>query len=170
MFSDTVIFQTKRLRCRLWVREDLEVIYSVYSDKQGARWVGDGQPISREDAIRWLDVTFKNYSGRGYGMSTVIEKATGTIVGFCGLVHPNGQQHAEIKYSFKKTHWGLGYASEIVPGMISYGNTVHGLGKIIATVADENIASQRVLQKSHMSLSDEYEENGQKILVYEWDA
>ncbi len=123
------IFQTERLICRLWDREDLEAIYSVYSDEEGSRWVGDGQPISREETIRWLDVTFNNYTTRGYGMSTVLEKATGDIVGFCGLVHPDGQQLAEIKYSFKRTHWGLGYASEIVPGMISYGNTVHVLRK-----------------------------------------
>ncbi len=164
----TEIFQTKRLRCRLWDQEDLESIYAVYSDEVGSRWVGDGQPISREETIRWMDVTFENYSNRGYGMSTVVEKTTGEVVGFCGLVHPDGQKLAEIKYAFKKTHWGLGYASEIVPEMISYGNTVHGLSKIIATVAQENEASQRVLQKSNMIHSGEYEEGGHRTLVYEW--
>ena len=103
-------------------------------------------------------------------MSTVLEAATGEIVGFCGIVHPAGQQLPEIKYSFKKAYWGLGYASEVVPAMISYGNTAHSLKKIIATVAAENAASQRVLLKSNMTPSEEYLEDGRKVLVFEWNA
>jgi RimJ/RimL family protein N-acetyltransferase len=166
----TVLFQTQRILCRQWVDSDLEAIYDVYSDEEGSRWVGDGTPITREESVRWLDVTFSNYSLRGYGMSTLIEKESDEVVGFCGLVHPGGQETAEIKYAFSKSRWGLGYASEVVPAMISYGQNEHGLNRIIATVADGNKASQRVLQKSGLVRSDEYEEDGQTVLVYEWNA
>jgi RimJ/RimL family protein N-acetyltransferase len=117
-----------------------------------------------------MGVTLNNYSTRGYGMSTIVDQATGTIVGCCGLVHPDNQDLAEIKYALDKVHWGKGYASEVVPAMLSYGASACGLNKIIATVAEPNKASQRVLLKSGMSYSDQYKDEDGVTLVYEWSA
>lgn len=163
------LFTTDRLFCRQWLTADLEAIYSVYADEEGARWVGDGQPITRDEAAAWLDVTFNNYQTRGYGMSTVVEIDSDEITGFCGLVHPGGQEVAEIKYAFRKTDWGRGYASEVVPAMLDYGAQHHGLNRIFATVAAQNKPSQRVLEKSGMNFVEEIpEDDGAVTFLYEW--
>lgn len=167
MASD-VLFVTERLSCRRWKAIDVNRVYEVYSDEEGARWVGDGLPIQYEECERWMNVTLANYSRIGYGMFAVTELSTNQTVGFCGLVHPSDQVEAEIKYSFLKDRWGRGYASEVVPAMLSYGATVHGIDRIIATVASENIASQRVLLKSGMLLSHIVEDDDSKTHVYKW--
>ena len=163
-----LLFKTKRLGCRRWVRDDLEDIYLVYSDKEGARWVGDGLPITHEECERWVETTLENYEKRGYGMFAILELPREEIVGFGGLVHPGGQPEVEIKYALHKASWGKGFASEFVAGLLSYAATELRIDKVIATVAEENKASQRVLEKSSLNFVRRLkEEDGSITRVYE---
>ena len=165
------IFESKRLICRRWVPQDVDTIFAVYSDEEGARWVDDGSPITYEECEYWLQVTEQNYRTRGYGMFALDDKVSGQTLGFCGLVHPGNQKEAEIKYAFLSSCWGQGYASEAVPKLLLYGAQHHGLSHIIATVASENLASRRVLSKSGMTFTRTIEEgDGSQTLVYEWEA
>lgn len=167
--SGAPLFETERLRCRRWQPSDLEPLFAVYSDEQGARWVGDGTPITRAQCEEWLKVTAANYDRRGYGMFALDDRRSGEVVGFCGLVHPGGQVEAEVKYAFLRAHWGLGLASEVVPALLAYGAAHHHLERVTATVAPENVASQRVLIKAGMTFVEEGEdEDGQSEQVYEW--
>lgn len=168
--SDT-LFETKRLICRRWEPQDLAPLYAVYSDPEGMRWVGDGKAISLARCEEWFGVTESNYAKRGYGMFALVERESGTVVGFCGLVHPGGQVEPEIKYAFAKSSWGRGLASEAVPALLAYGAAKHCLQRIIATVATANLASQRVLLKSGMLLREQRRnEDGSITNVYEWQA
>ena len=170
MTSDAV-FETERLICRRWRSEDLDSIFAVYSDPAGARFVGDGTPITREQCEQWLEVTAKNYERYGYGMFALEESSTGEVIGFCGIVHPGGQREAEIKYAFLRSYWGRGLASEVVPRLLEYGAKEHGLASIIATVDDGNVASQRVLAKAGMKLIRTVpHEDGSVTQVHEWRA
>lgn len=165
------VFQSKRLLCRRWIREDLESLIAVYTDAEAMRWVGDGQPISRAACMQWFEVTEANYARRGYGMFTLVEHEPGSVVGFAGLVHPGGQAEAEVKYALHRSCWGRGLASELVPPLLAYGARAHGLQRIIATVAPGNLASQRVLAKSGMALVDRRaNDDGSTTLVFEWLA
>jgi len=164
-----IIFQTARLICRRWIPEDLEPLFCVYSDPQAVRWVGDGQPITRDQCKEWLRVTEANYATRGYGMFTLVEREQHGVVGFAGLIHPGGQPEAEIKYALLRAYWGAGLASEAVPQLLAYGATSHGLQRIVATVAPANLASQRVLIKAGMALPvQRLNEDGSTTLVFEW--
>ncbi len=165
------LFETPRLRCRRWRITDLEALFAVYADEEGARWVGDGTPITWDECQRWLHVTARNYRERGYGMFVLEDPGSGAVVGFCGLVHPGGQADAEIKYAFLRSHWGRGLASEMAPALLAHGHQRHGLSWVIATVAPENLASQRVLEKAGMIYArDILDDDGQPTRVYHWSA
>jgi hypothetical protein len=45
-------------------------------------------------------------------MFALVERETGAVVGFCGLVHPQQQVEAELKYAFLRSAWGRGLATE----------------------------------------------------------
>lgn len=169
--SGEVVFETERLRCRRWLPSDLDAIFEVYSDVEGARWVGDGLPITRSESERWLEVTARNYRKRGYGMFALEDINTSMILGFCGLVHPGDQLELEVKYAFRRSHWGLGLASEAVPALLAFGARSHGLTRVIATVAPENKASQRVLHKAGMVFVEvKDDEDDTPVEVFEWHA
>lgn len=162
-----IVFESPRLRCRRWVREDFDALMAVYGDRDAMRWVGDGEPLTRDDCERWLDVTARNYTQRGYGMFALEDRAGGQVVGFVGLVHPGGQAEAEVKYAFAREHWGRGLATEAVRAMLDSAWTRFGLVEVIATVAPDNVASQRVLAKAGMRLREtRANDDGSRTLVY----
>jgi len=168
---DNIIFESERLRCRRWQPTDVDPLLLVYGDAEAMRWVGDGAPISQAECEAWLKVTENNYRTRGYGMFALEERAAGQVVGFCGLVHPGGQQEAEVKYAFLRAYWGRGLATEAVKALLFYGATHHALTRVIATVAPENLASQRVLLKAGMAKTElRHDEDGSDTQLFEWLA
>ena len=76
------------------------------------------------------------------------------VIGFCGIVHPGGQEEAESKYAYLRRFWGQGIASEALKGLIDYGVKAHGIRHMIATTAPDNTASHRVLVKAGMCKSE----------------
>jgi RimJ/RimL family protein N-acetyltransferase len=121
--------------------------------------------------MRWIAVTKRNYATRGYGMSALVLKQSGSVVGFCGIVHPGGQPEAEIKYAVLPIHWGQGLATEAVRGMLAYAAERLDLRRVIATTAPENEASQRVLLKVGMShLETTRDEDGSCTKTFVWLA
>lgn len=165
------MFQTARLQVRWWMDEDVADLLAVYGDAEAMRWVGDGQPLQRAQCEEWLCVTRRNYETRGYGMSTLVERARDRVVGFCGLVHPGGQAEAELKYALRREHWGRGLASEAAAGMVEHAASVLGLREIIATAAPENLASHRVLVKAGLRRAELRDnDDGSKTQVFRWHA
>jgi [ribosomal protein S5]-alanine N-acetyltransferase len=166
---EDVVFETSRLRCRRWRADDAGALLAVYGDADAMRWVGDGQPLSREGCEEWLRVTASNYRTRGYGMFALEERATGEVAGFVGLVHPGGQAEVEVKYALQRSRWGRGLATEAVRALLAYGSEAHGIRRVIATVAPANAASRRVLARAGMhEIEHRHDEDGTDTLVYEW--
>lgn len=167
----TLVLMTERLLVRRWVPDDREPLLRIYGDAEAMRWVADGVPLTQQQAANWLEVTANNYRQRGYGMYTVTLRNGGSIIGFCGLVHPDDQDKPEVKYAFAREHWGHGYASEVVCALLPYAAEKLGLKQIIATVAPDNAASRRVLSKAGMTLIDTLpEDDGSQTLLLSWHA
>ena len=144
-------------------------MFSVYSDAEAMRWVGDGRPLARDECDRWINVTLNNYRVRGYGMFALQQRDSDEVIGFCGLVHPRGQEEVEIKYALRRDFWGQGLATEAVRAMLDYGATELGIDYVIATIAPENRASHRVLLKAGMQHGDLREnEDGSVTELFEW--
>ena len=166
-----IIFETPRLIGRHLDGDDLHDMLLVYGDRDAMSWVGDGEALSRDEAARWIQITQDNYGRRGYGMIALILRESGEVIGFCGLVHPGGQLEAEIKYALKRSHWGMGIATEAARAMIDYGSQCHGLRHIIATTAPENVASHRVLLKAGMARGDlVVNDDGSTTQYFDWHA
>lgn len=165
------IFTTKHLIARRIEPSDALAMLSVYGDPDAMRWVGDGKPLDLAQCRHWVEVTQHNYATRGYGMFALVERESGSVAGFCGLVHPGGQAEAEIKYALSRSFWGRGLASEAATAMLAVASSVFGLDRVIATTAPENAASHKVLLKAGMSrgalLPDE---DGIETQFFAWQA
>jgi len=154
---------------------DIDALYRVYSDPLGCKWVGDGLPITKEACERWVVVTQNNYKQRGYGMFAVelIEDTQsqgdrGRAIGFCGLVHPGGQEVAEIKYALNRSLWGQGFGVELAGAMLTYALDRLDIDRVIATIAPQNAASIRIVERIGMTRTDpRQEDDGSVTEVYE---
>ncbi len=169
--TGTILFRTARLDVRAMGPDDLDDLVAVYGDADTMAPLGDGELLSRERCAEWIEITRKNVEARGYGMSVVVERATGAVVGFCGLVHPGGQQEPELKYALRADAWGRGLGSEAARGMVAWGEAVFDMQRVIATVHPGNRGSRRVLAKVGMVEEvPRVEEDDSTTLVFAWEA
>jgi RimJ/RimL family protein N-acetyltransferase len=167
--SGPEVFKTPRLRVRRLVHGDVDALHRVYGDVDVVRWVGDGVPLDRAGCATWVDVTLHNYASRGYGMFALEQRHSGEVAGFCGLVHPGGQQEAEIKYALGRQWWGMGLATEAAAALLAYGSAEFGLIYVIATTALENTASHRVLLKAGITRGAlRHNDDGSATQLFEW--
>lgn len=166
-----IIFETARLFVRHLTPDDLDALDAICSDPELMQHMDDGKPLPRELSEKWIHKSIDNYQRYGYGNSAVIAKADQQFIGFCGLVltsHVSSQHsEAELIYALRKPYWGQGLATEVTAAMIEYGFGAHGIKRIIATIAPENTASVRVVEKLGMTYRyTERDEDDLPAIVY----
>ena len=69
------------------------------------------------------------------------------MIGFCGPKFLPEMQAVELGYRFLSDFWGKGLATESARAAVAYSRDVLRLGRLIALVHPENVASARVLGK-----------------------
>lgn len=167
----TTLFSTERFDVLELAPEHLDDMLEVYGDVDAMRYVDDGEPLGREEGERWVEVTRRNVEERGYGMSAVVDRAAGRVVGFAGLVHPGGQETPELKYAYRREVWGTGVATEVARGMAAWGEGRFGMQRMIATVDPRNAPSIRVCEKAgFVREADRAEEDGSLTAVFVRDT
>ena len=96
----------------------------------------------------------------------VIEKATGKVVGHCGLLDKEveGRAEVELVYVFDPPAWGKGYATEVAAALRDYARSVLHLQRIISLIEPENEASERVARKIGMQLEKDTLRPGGRVM------
>lgn len=140
------MIETERLTIRPLVPDDAAALLAVWGDPENERFVGSTMPTSVEEVRSWLS----RWSQWG-----VWEKATGELVGDCGLHFDEGFQEWELSYGLRRDRWGRGYATEAARACVRHGFDEMGLEKIVADVDPGNTASQHVLEKLGFSHVDD---------------
>ena len=140
---------TARLVLRRLVPSDHEALTPVFSDADVMRF-GDG-PQTPEWVGHWLRRVLESYERRGYGPWAVVEKRSGLVIGYCGLVlfpDVNGRPEIEIGYRLARAFWGHGYATEAAIATRDHAFATLGLSRLIAIIDPGNVASIRVARKA----------------------
>jgi ribosomal-protein-alanine N-acetyltransferase len=128
--------------------DDLDSLAGMVADPDVMRYVGHGQPASREEADAALKSIIRHWETHGFGRWAAIDKATQSFVGFGGLRSLLGTP--EVVYHLAKTHWGSGLATELAGASLRYGFEEHRFDKIVAISKPENAASIHVMEKLGM--------------------
>jgi RimJ/RimL family protein N-acetyltransferase len=163
------LFQTARLDVHRLGPEHVDDLLGVYGDPRTMAPLGDGRVLDRAACQDWVGVTDRNMAEPGYGMAALLERASGRVVGFCGLVHPGGQAEPELKYALRHDAWGRGLGTEAARAMLAWGVERFGLERIIATAAEGNRASHQVLEKCGMRPEEPLvEDDGTRVLLFSW--
>lgn len=146
-------FETERLLIRPFVMSDLEDLYNLYSQTELMQYV-DGTSRSFEVTRDYLRRYISDYKQYGFGLCAAILKATGKMVGRCGLIPIQKETglEGELVFMFKKEYWGRGLATEFSRAMTSYAFEKLHLSCISAKADINNIAAIKVLEKIGMHL------------------
>lgn len=142
-----IVFETERLLVREIERDDFEQLNRICSDPELMKFVGDSNPLSPEQTLKWIEVTICNYMEKGFGNYAVIEKTGSAFIGYCGLVYSESINQIELIYALKKEYWNKGLATEVAIAMLDFGHSRKKIETIYASIDPLNVASKKVLEK-----------------------
>jgi RimJ/RimL family protein N-acetyltransferase len=95
---------------------------------------------------------FHDYATYGYGRFACVWKATGEVIGFSGIKYVPEIEDNELGYRFLPEYWGRGLATEAGAASIEFARTTLRLGRLVAMVHPDNVASARVVTKLGFSV------------------
>jgi hypothetical protein len=139
--------RTTRLILRPWTLADAAALYAqAQNPKIGVMcgWLPHKSVAESREIIE--HILFKPHS-------FAICLADHQLIGSIGLLFPNDSNlplaagEAEIGYWLGESFWGKGYATEALQAMIAYSFEKLRLTRLLAGAYQENIPSQKVLEK-----------------------
>jgi ribosomal-protein-alanine N-acetyltransferase len=150
----TRVFETERLRFRLFEPGDAADLERISADQLTRRYVGDGTVLNREQCEQWIRNSRDNVARHGYGTGAVVLRETGALIGWAGMARP-GDGTEEVIYGLDRDYWGRGLGTELLGGLVAWARDKLALPELRATVAMQNGASIKMLLKFDFELRDE---------------
>jgi ribosomal-protein-alanine N-acetyltransferase len=146
------VLQTQRLSLREFELEDVDALAAILSDPETMRYYP--MPFDRAAVVDWILRNRTRYANDGFGLWAMILKATGDLIGDCGLVRQSvdGLDEIEIGYHVRRDLWGQGYASEAARACRDYGFSSLKVDRLISLIRPENLQSRRVAEKNGMTI------------------
>ncbi len=159
--------ETERLLLRPPEVADIDPFVEIHEDPEVLKYVsGIGQSTGRVAAWRLVALLIGHWNLRGYGQWTVVEKATGHLIGRVGLWYPEGWPGIELGWVIRRSHWDRGLATEACRAAVAYAFDEVGADRIISMIQPDNTRSIRVALKIGETFSDARQFNGQNVHVY----
>lgn len=149
-----IILETDRLILRDLVMDDLNDLFALYSDPEIRKYFPEGV-LNLEDTREELEWHMNGHPRHPeLGLWATIHKETGKFIGRCGLLpwEIDDQLEVEIAYLLDKSFWHQGLATEAARGLLQYGFEHLKLNRLICLIDPENVASQRVAERTGMTL------------------
>ncbi len=143
--------ETQRLIFRQFTLEDLDEIIEMRSDPDVYRYLGGTAMQNPASIAKRLDFYLDCYEQLGYGMSAMIWKETGEMIGGAGLQPLAETGDIEVGYNLKKRFWRMGIGYEAACGWLNYGFEKAGLERIVAVADQDNVGSWRIMEKCGMT-------------------
>lgn len=137
--------KTERLELRGPTGEDYSVYRDFFADGDASHFYGG--PMEADRAWRVLATDLGHWALRGYGRWSVVERATGQMVGGCGLWWPVGYPRSELTWwiaPFARRH---GYALEASRAAVAFGYDTLGWELVETHMNDENVAARKLVEK-----------------------
>lgn len=131
---------TDRLILRPPVAEDLDGWAALMGDEEAARFIGGVQP--RSGAWRGLCTMAGSWALHGFGMFSVVERATGRWIGRIGPWRPEGWPGDEIGWGLVRAAWGRGLAAEAAVATMDWARDALGWRDVIHVIHPDNAPSK----------------------------
>ena len=131
--------ETERLILRPPVAEDLDGWAAFGADRDAMRYLGDPGP--RAVAWRALTSVAGSWALYGFGMFSVIEKATGRWIGRVGPWRPEGWPGSEVGWGLLTDARGQGFAVEAAAASMDWAIDHLGWTDVIHTIHPDNAGS-----------------------------
>lgn len=172
------LLNTPRLTIRPFEMDDLEAIHQILDVELDEAVTGSEPVTSVEERATWLRWTVLGYEQLArlhqppFSDRAVVLKATGAIIGACGLApclnafgqldelreagtppHALNWVEVGLYYALSPIHQRQGYATEAARALLDYAFGSLALRRVVATTRYENHASIAVMQRLGMTIA-----------------
>jgi RimJ/RimL family protein N-acetyltransferase len=164
--------ETTRLLLRVPELADAEALMAIIWDPE----VVEQKQVTLHEPPGGLDLALKNtdemrrqWDVRGYGQWSVVEKATGDVIGCVGFYHPPREwPGVDLGWVLHRTRWGQGFATEASAAALAWLWEHTGIDRIISLIAPDDLRSIRVATKigERFDRSGADPVNGEPVHVY----
>ena len=144
--------ETQRLLLRELEEGDLPGLRAILQDAE--TMYAYEHAFSEAEAHAWLQNQLDRYAKYGFGLWAVILKATGELIGQCGLTMQNADEFGEVVevgYIFRRDFWHRGYASEAAIACRDYAFEKLGVPEVYSIIRVGNAASENVARRNGMT-------------------
>lgn len=137
--------ETERLLLRPMRQDDAPALFAIYGDPEVMRYAGD-DPFPDEAAVAVMLRSVARLLAAGESLEwAVVEKASGRLVGTCGL-HSFDEERdaAEVGCLLARPAWGRGVMGEALPALFRYAHDALGVRLLRADIDAPNLRSIRL--------------------------
>lgn len=141
--------RTERLQLRPPIAHDRHALFAIHADAEVAPHLLPPAWETKTQADTWIQAAALGWQRHSQWRFVVIESQSGACIGTCQLFHiDHASARAEIGYVLGRTHWGHGYMSEALGGIVEWAFAQAGLRRIEAEIDPANRPSARLLERA----------------------
>lgn len=147
--------ETDRIFFREIKQSDFDEWLTFFKHKDSIKYIWPPNNFTENELCeKWMNRVFMRYYNDLGGMNALIDKATGKLVGQCGLLIQDveGVNELEIGYSLMPAFRGKGYAIEAAKKCRNFAFENGLSDSLISTIHIENTASSNVAKKNGMEI------------------
>lgn len=148
-----IVMETDRLILRKIDEADAALQYRLLNTPTVMEHLGGVKELHEIEAKHAKSMAW--FAQRGFGFMMMVEKASGELVGHCGLklvdnaLAPNQGDH-EIGWLVREDRWRHGYANEAMRAVIEWAFETIGAPHLVALTCEANVPSWRFMEKLGM--------------------
>jgi len=164
------IVETERLIVRTLEPGDVEALAALWSDPIATAHLGGARKF--DEVRRALREDLALPEQPSFDLWATIEKASGRVVGHCGLLDKEiaGRPEVELVYVIAPSAWGRGFATETERAIRDHAMTSLRQERLIALIHPENGASERVAAKLGFRCEGEVQRPHSALRLYAFTA
>lgn len=140
------MIDTPRLHLRPLDEDDAPVVLAILNDPDFIAHIADRRIRDAAGAARYIaEGPVASRAAYGHAMDAVEERASGMVVGLCGLLQRPFFDAPDLGYAFLPAGRGRGYAREAAAAVLADARDRLPIRRVLATTSPDNTASIAVL-------------------------
>jgi [ribosomal protein S5]-alanine N-acetyltransferase len=164
-----VTLETERLILCPWQSGDWAEFRPIATDPEVMRYITGGVAWT-DDAIQsFVERQVKLFAERGFCRWKLVEKASGNLIGFCGVGVWRERPDLEIGWWLAQRCWGRGLATEAAEAALRDIFERIKLDRVVSIAMPANKASIRIMEKLGLRFDLEFENQGVHLVRYSID-
>lgn len=141
------ILETERCIIRETTTADVDSFYTIYGAPSITRYM-ENLYQDKDEEIAYIKDYIKNvYAFYGYGMWTVLEKSSQSVIGRAGISWREGYDIPELGFVIALPFQRQGYAYEVCQAITKYGQQELGFNSLQALIMEGNKKSIALCRK-----------------------